>query len=129
MINSSLLSSRVQEALPFVGVVLLLCGCEVRYESDAPSAKAAYAECLAQLERVRHHPDEQFYWNSDGRARVIKAWCEDDPDYSLERKQGVVNGVFQFTHPTKYLGMEDVAPGGVVTIYPKVTWFTYPMGN
>ena len=102
-------------------------------EWSMPTKEAAYAECMAQLERVKHHPDEQYYWNPDGDARVIRAWCEIDethPTY-VGKGLGQVLPHFQYTsgRMREFSRNNPDNPHcarGICTIYPG-EWHTYPL--
>lgn len=61
----------MSENILLLPLTLLCSACSPEW--SMPTKEAAYAECMAQLERVKHHPDEQFYWNPDSDARVIRA--------------------------------------------------------
>lgn len=111
--------------LALIATPFLLTACSA--PPDYPSKAAALAECRAHLERVHHHPDEQFYWNHDGNSTVLRKWCELDEDYSQYTKKGFGTVIphLRYRNPSK-TGLE-ACPNTVCTIYPGYGDFSYPL--
>ena len=98
-----------------------------------PTKEVAYAECMANLERIKYHPDEQSYWNKDGDARVIKAWCKVDETHPSYTKDGLGQVIphFQYTSResrafSRKYPKNSACTRGICTIYPG-KWHTYPL--
>ena len=123
----------MKTSLLLTPLTLLCSACSPEW--SMPTKEAAYAECMAQLERIKHHPDEQFYWNPDGDARVIKAWCEVDETHPTYVKKGLGQVLPHFQYTSKRMrefsrdNPENTAcTRGICTIYPG-EWHTYPLNK
>lgn len=124
------------KSIPAIATAALLCaGCSSSPRWTQPTKEAAYAECMAHLERVKNHPDEQYFWNPDGDARVIRAWCEVDDTHPTYVKLGLGQVIPHLRYTSRRMrefaredpeSAEVACPRGVCTIYPG-EWHTYPL--
>lgn len=97
-------------------------------QPDQLTKTAAYAECMSQLERVKHHPEEQFYWNRDDQSTVTESWCEAQ-DIHAANPDGMGTYMPHLSYVSPRNAGLELCPNGVCTIHPSDAWQTYPLAT